>query len=121
MDKKDIEIKYTRGSGPGGQHKNKVETCVVATHLPTGLQERCQDTRSRSRNEKMALKRLESKIQEQSDKLIFDAKKEKRKELIHNSKVIRTYNYNRNEVKDHRSKSKADLKKMMDGGVDLPL
>jgi protein subunit release factor B len=45
MEKKDLKISYTRGSGPGGQHKNKVETCVTVTHLPTGLSERCQDTR----------------------------------------------------------------------------
>ena len=42
FNKKDYKIEYTKGTGAGGQHKNKVETCVTITHLPTGMKERCQ-------------------------------------------------------------------------------
>lgn len=34
---KDFQVIYSKGSGPGGQHRNKVETCVTIIHLPSGL------------------------------------------------------------------------------------
>ena len=119
MEHKDLKIIYTRGSGPGGQHKNKVETCVVVTHVPTGLQERCQDTRSRERNLNLAKERLARKIQLQEDQKLQEQKNDRRKELIQTQQVVRTYNYTRNEVYDHRTKTKHDLKKFMKGESDL--
>ena len=119
MNDSDLNIIFTRGHGPGGQHKNKVETCVVITHIPTGLKEVCQDTRYKSRNLKIAKERLFKKIQEHKNNQIQKAKKERRNELIKNQKVIRTYNFNRNEVYDHRSKIKHNLKKFLNGEVDF--
>ena len=119
MENKDLKILYTRGSGPGGQHKNKVETCVVITHLPTGLTERCQDTRSKNRNLVIAKRRLQEKIDKQIKDQLQEINNNKRKDRIHTQQVIRTYNYSRNEVYDHRTKARADLKKFMKGEVDL--
>ena len=116
---KDFNIRYTRGSGPGGQHRNKVETCCVITHVPTGLQEKCEDTRSKERNKNIATERLLKRIEDQKLKAKQEATNERRKELIQNSKVIKTYNFNRNEVYDHRTKVKADLKRVMNGEIDL--
>lgn len=116
---KDFEITYTRGSGPGGQHKNKVETCVVIEHIPSGLTEKCQDTRSKQRNLKLVTDRINKKIQDYYDNILNKQKKEKRDELIRNSKVVRAYNFSRNEVYDHRRKVKADLKKVLNGNIDL--
>ena len=118
MEDKDLHIVYTRGSGPGGQHKNKVETCVTVTHIPTGLHERCQDTRSKPRNLKIAKGRLAKKIKSQEEFENQAAKNKKRIDLIHNQKVIKTYNYNRNEVYDHRTKVRRDLKRVMNGEFD---
>ena len=118
MNEKDLHIIYTKGSGPGGQHKNKVETCVVITHIPTGLQERCQDTRSKIKNTELAKQRLNKKIISTQEKQLQETKNNKRIELIKNQKVVRTYNYNRNEVYDHRTKSKHDLKRFLKG--ELP-
>ena len=42
---KDFKSDFKLGSGPGGQHKNRTQSCVVVTHIPTGLNERCQATR----------------------------------------------------------------------------
>ena len=116
---KDINIKYTRGSGPGGQHKNKVETCVVITHIPTGIVERCQETRSRNQNLKLAKERLQKKLIIAKQNELLKLKKIIRDERIANSKVIRTYNFPRREVIDHRSKRKADLRKVLDGELNL--
>jgi len=115
MKKLDLKVEYTKGSGPGGQHKNKVETCVTITHIPTGISQRSQDTRSRSRNYNLAWSRLNCKVKEQRDAL----KKEQEDIIRHslNTDVIRTYNYARNEVKDHRTGEKHNLKQFMDGKV----
>ena len=43
----------------------------------------------------------------------------KRIEAIKNSGVIKTYNYKRNEVKDHRTGKVANLKKILDGNIYL--
>lgn len=119
MNKKDFKITYTRGTGPGGQHKNKVETCVVIKHLPTGMQEKCEDTRSKERNKNLAMERLVKRIEEQ--KLQEKAKEtnDTRKKLIQDVKTTRTYNYPRNQVIDHRTGKKANLEKVMKGNIDL--
>ena len=119
MSKKEFKITYTRGTGPGGQHKNKVETCVVITHIPTGLQEKCEDTRSKIRNEKIAMERLLKRLEEQKQKQQEEMKNQLRKEQIENKKTKRTYNYARNEVVDHETGKRANLKKVMDGNIDL--
>lgn len=119
MNKKDFKIEYTRGTGAGGQHRNKVETCVVIKHIPTGLQEKCEDTRSKIQNEKIAMQRLLEKIEEDKRKLKEEKKNKFRKEQIKDSTAIRTYNYKRNEVVDNRTGKRANLKKVLDGDLDL--
>ena len=79
MESKEFDIRITRGSGPGGQHKNKVETCVIITHIPTGLQEKCQFTRSKLQNVKIAKKRLELKIKKLENQKIQEEKKSGKK------------------------------------------
>jgi protein subunit release factor A len=63
LKKSDIKIEYTKGKGPGGQHKNKVETMVVATHIPTGIKASV-DGRSRKANQVAALKELEYRVRQ---------------------------------------------------------
>ena len=46
----DLEESFIRSSGPGGQNVNKVATCVRLDHRPTGLQVKCQKTRSQKWN-----------------------------------------------------------------------
>ena len=51
-------VKRTRGSGPGGQHRNKVETAIVITHLPTAVIGQASEKRSQKHNRDVAIERL---------------------------------------------------------------
>lgn len=52
------EIRNDRRSGPGGQHRNKVETAVVAKHIPTGICGEASERRRQADNRRMAIHRL---------------------------------------------------------------
>lgn len=54
----ECRVQRTRGSGPGGQHRNKVETAIVVTHLPSGLTGKASERRSQHANREQALFRL---------------------------------------------------------------
>ncbi|MBX3357416.1 MAG: peptide chain release factor-like protein [Phycisphaeraceae bacterium] len=47
-----------RSSGPGGQHRNKVETLVTISHVPSGIQAHAGERRSQAENKRVAVFRL---------------------------------------------------------------
>lgn len=61
----DLEEKFIRSSGKGGQHVNKVATCVYLKHLPTGIEVKCQQERSQALNRFIARRILAEKIEAQ--------------------------------------------------------
>ncbi|MEW6741264.1 MAG: peptide chain release factor-like protein [Planctomycetota bacterium] len=59
---REVRIETARGSGPGGQHRNKTETAVRAIHLPTGIEAHASERRSLHINKSQAVKRLRLKL-----------------------------------------------------------
>ena len=59
----DVEEQFVRSGGPGGQNVNKVATCVVLTHRPSGVTVRCQQERSQALNRFLARRRLAEKME----------------------------------------------------------
>ncbi len=60
---KDIRESFIRSQGRGGQKVNKSSTCVYLKHLPTGIEIKCQRTRSQGLNRYHARRILCSRIE----------------------------------------------------------
>lgn len=59
----DLKEQFTRSGGHGGQNVNKVSTCVVLTHVPSGIQVRCQEERTQGLNRFLARRRLADRLE----------------------------------------------------------
>lgn len=119
MKRTDLKIEYMRGSGPGGQHRNKTESACRITHIPSGIQAYA-DERSQKHSLKSAMQELESRIADAKSGVKAAAKKARRDEAIKPSATVRTYNMSRGVVKDHRTGKTASVKDVLGKGmIDL--
>lgn len=64
LNKNDVREDFYRASGAGGQHRNKVETAVRLTHVPTGTMVTASEERSQLKNREKAWERLEIRLRE---------------------------------------------------------
>ena len=61
--KRDTRVQPFKASGPGGQHRNKVQTGVRLLHRLSGVRVEAKTSRSREENLKRAFKRLQRRLQ----------------------------------------------------------
>lgn len=62
FEEEDLQEKFVKGQGSGGQKINKASNRVVLVHIPTGLKVECQDARDLSTNRKWARGMLNDKL-----------------------------------------------------------
>ena len=84
----DLEEKFIRSSGKGGQKVNKTSTCVYLKHIPTGVEVKCQQERYQTINRFLARRILANKIETLILKI--RAEEKKRKEKIRRQKRKRS-------------------------------
>jgi peptide chain release factor 1 len=78
----DIEWQATIGSGPGGQNRNKVASCVQMRHKPSGLTVRCETERRQNQNYNLALALLRARLLEQQETAASTAENQARKSQV---------------------------------------
>lgn len=98
---KACDVTPVRGSGPGGQHRNKNYTGVRLLHRPSGIVVTATRNRSYTRNLAIALELIAEKLRARMQR------KKKRKK----TKVPRSVNRRRLENKKRRSETKAGRRK----------
>ena len=119
INSKDLKIEYMRGKGPGGQHKNKTDSACRITHIPTGISAYA-DTRNQHLSRRKAMQILEERLRKHREEMLAKDKKARRDHAIHNTERIRTYDFSRGIVTDHRTGKVASLKNILEKGrLDL--
>lgn len=127
----DLEEKFTRGTGPGGQHRNKTSTAVVLRHKPTGQVVRVDGGRSQYVNRQTALALLQSRLAEEAQELAMADRMARRKQQAGSGMrgdKIRTIQVQSDSVVDHRrgtrmsyrNYARGQLEGLLTGGADRP-
>jgi protein subunit release factor A len=121
LNRNEVRRIFTRGTGAGGQHKNTTDSCVILTHIPTGIEVKI-DGRNQHQNEREAWiileERLRSKyVDELSNQLDDDRNSQIGGGERGNKK--RTYRVKDNLVVDHITGRKAQLRDIIRGRIEL--
>lgn len=113
----DLEERFARGSGPGGQHRNKTDSCVVLTHLPTGIEVRI-DGRSQWQNRQEARAEMVRRLAcSASDSFQLKLNAERVDQIGTSERASKAFTYNdqRDEVVDHSTGQKWRMSAFMKG------
>ncbi len=103
----DVEERFIRGTGPGGQKINKTSSTVWLRHRPTGIEVRCQAERSQAANRERAwlemCGRLEARARAAADaeRQALEKRRRQTRQKSRGQKVRMI------EMKKHRARHKA--------------
>ncbi|MGM0440170.1 MAG: peptide chain release factor family protein [Chlamydiota bacterium] len=106
----DLKEKFIMGAGKGGQKVNKTSSCVYLKHLPSGIEVKCQEARSREKNRYYARQRLCEQLEErlykkqsQKQQEIEKKRRQKKRRSRRSQQKILSDKRHRSKVKKQRS------------------
>jgi peptide chain release factor 1 len=117
----DVRTEWFSGTGAGGQHRNKHQNSCRLIHLPTGIVVTSQQ-RKRVRSFATAWDELERRVQAQMQGQLTDATDILRAELTGSgmrADKVRTYRFQDDQVKHHKTGKCAKASQVMAGRFDL--
>lgn len=122
LDMNDVRVDVYRSSGPGGQSVNTTDSAVRLTHEPTGIVVTCQNEKSQHQNKDSAMRVLRARLHELELERQAAELGEQRQSAIgtgDRAEKIRTYNYAKKRVTDHRIGYTAhNLDEVLQGELD---
>lgn len=121
LNDRDLEWVATRGSGAGGQHRNKTSSAVILKHIPTGMTVRVENERSQHQNLHTAKAMLAARLQEAASTALIDARNGQRKEQVGcgaRGDKRRTIAVQRDQVVDHLLDRRTTVAKYLRGDLE---
>ncbi len=112
----DLDESFVTSQGKGGQNVNKVATCVVLLHRPSGLRIKCQQERSQGLNRYLARKQLVDKIE--AAKLGAQSERQQEIERIRRQKRRRSRRAKNRMLADKHARSATKSMRGRVGGDD---
>ena len=110
---RDIDESFIRSSGPGGQNVNKVSTCAVLYHRPSGTRIKSQQERTQGQNRYKARCLLIEKIKQKQRALWQQAVQKWEKKKRQNRRKPRALKEKILEEKRQRSQKKESRRKIL--------
>ena len=117
----ELNIEFTRGRGPGGQHRNTTDSTVVITHISTGIKV-VRNGRCQHKNKEEGLVEMKKRVNDFYRSGQDNAVSEERREQIGDGArgdKRRTYRVKDGVVTDHVTGKTATIKEIFKGKIEL--
>ncbi|WP_269765788.1 peptide chain release factor-like protein [Burkholderia ubonensis] len=117
---KDILERVTKGTGPGGQNRNKRETAIVLRHIPTGIEVKAEAERTQEGNRRVAMATLQVRVAEHLARTAKQQVDHQRKSMLGGgARGDKVRTYRADGVTDHRTGQRAQLTSIEAGKLEL--
>ncbi len=118
---RDIDERFVRGSGAGGQHRNKTSTAVALLHRPSGIRVRVDGGRSQHLNRQTALDILRARLLQRQREQHTGAINRRRRDQVGSGMrgdKVRTIQVRNGKVRDHRTGKRTSVRRYLRGHLE---